>query len=92
MSPVDEVRDFVARNYLVPAIERGAAFVTIKLRDVEATLRLGNRWPLVHAALTGRKFQEAHRLKLVGVDGLAQNATYTSKFVGCQSPSELSSH
>jgi hypothetical protein len=79
MSPVDEVRDFVAKNYLAPARERGAAFVTIRVRDVESALWLRNRWPLVHAALTTRRFLEAHGVELAYVDGSAQRATYTFK-------------
>jgi hypothetical protein len=54
----DEIRQFVLRNYILPARKRGAKTVIVKAGEVHNQMGLVNRLPNVCQALGTEKFQK----------------------------------
>ena len=65
----DRIRSFVNKEYVEPARRRGESSVTVRAGDVHRALGLKNRVPLVCSALRGKKFLDAHGLRIAGVEG-----------------------
>jgi hypothetical protein len=81
VSESDRVRDYVYRNYIVPARAIKAASITVIARDVYRALHFKNRnrMGLVCDALAGMKFQTQHGIRLLQRSGRKHgaNATFT---------------
>jgi 5-methylcytosine-specific restriction protein B len=54
----DEIRQFVLKNYILPARKRGAKTVTVKAGEVHDQMGFINRLPNVCQALGKEKFQK----------------------------------
>jgi hypothetical protein len=76
----DSVREFVCREYLVPARRRGDSRVRIVAGDVHRAMRFNNRVPLVCNALASREFLEANHLRLESREGPPSGMSTTVVF------------
>jgi hypothetical protein len=81
VSESDRVRDYVYRNYVVPARAIKAASIMVTARDVYRALHFKNRnrMSLVCDALGAVKFQTQHGIRLLQRSGRKHgaNATFT---------------
>jgi len=81
VSQSDAVRDYVYRNYIVPARAIKTASITIVAADVLRALGFDNeQMSLVCDALDAMKFQTDHGIRLVERNGPKHGATATFKF------------
>ncbi len=71
----DQVRDYVYRNYIVPARKIKTASVTVTAGDVHQALEFKNRMSLVCDALDAVKFQMQCGIYLIQRDGPKHGAT-----------------
>ncbi len=85
ISKSDEVRQHAQETYVRPARRKGENVISIRVGDVQKSVGLRNRVPLVCQALKSNKFLEANRLKLVSESGppsgQSTTVTYTYEFV-----------
>ncbi len=83
--PSDVVRQHAIEIYISPARRRRERTVSVNVGAVHKALRLGNRVPLVCAALESRKFLRENGLRLVSrtgpPSGRSTTVTYTYEFV-----------
>jgi len=77
----DQVRDYVYRNYIVPARESKTALVTVTAGDVHRALKFDSRrMPLVCAALDTAKFERQYGVRLLQRSGSGHGPTATFTF------------
>ncbi len=81
----DEIRDYSARAFVVPARQKGQKKVSIKVGDVVRELRLYRSVANVCSALKTKEFQKANQLKLVDASGprsgLSTTVVFTYEFI-----------
>lgn len=75
MRQVDEIREYVKRNYIEPARNKGEEKITINAGEVDIRMRLG-RVPNVNNALI-RKLEELCKVRLIKTEGNLQSTTGT---------------
>jgi hypothetical protein len=77
----DQVRDYVYRNYIVPARAIQAGSVTVTAGDVHQALKFDRRrMPLVCAALNAAKFERQYGIRLLQRSGSGHGPTATFTF------------
>jgi len=76
----DQVRDFVYRNYIVPAKENKTASVTVTAGEVHQALKFYRRMSLVCAALNTAKFERQYGVRLLQRSGSGHGPTATFTF------------
>ena len=76
----DQVRDYVYRNYIVPARENNTASVTVTAGDVHRALKFYRRMSLVCAALNTTKFERQYGIRLLERTGSGHGPTATFTF------------
>jgi len=85
IKPSDAVRQHAVESHISPARRRRERTVSVNVGAVHKALRLGNRVPLVCAALESRKFLRENGLRLVSrtgpPSGRSTTVTYTYEFV-----------
>jgi hypothetical protein len=90
----DEIRDYGAKTFVVPARQKGQKRFSIRVGDVVRELRLYRSIPAVCSALKTQEFQRANHLKLVDAtgpkSGLSTTVVFTYEFVDQESPSDAS--
>lgn len=69
MNRADEIREFVLKNYVKPARERGEAEIAIRAGDVHKAMGLKDAMPAVASALGADKFQGFAGVELVKREG-----------------------
>lgn len=88
--PSELVREHAVETYLSPARRRRERTVSVNVGTVHKALRLGNRVPLVCAALESQKFLKENGLRLISKvgppSGQSTTVTYTYEFN--ESPTE----
>jgi hypothetical protein len=79
MRLADKIREFVYKEYVQPARERGDQTVTFRAGDVHEQMDLKSRLPAVCAAVDTNKFREKYQVRLVKREGPANaaNAFFT---------------
>ena len=86
--PSEVVRQHAIETYVSPARRRRERTVSVNVGTVHRSLRLGNRVPLVCAALESRKFLRENGLRLISKigppSGQSTTVTYTYEFVDKQ--------
>jgi hypothetical protein len=84
----DEIRDYSARTFVVPARQRGQKRFSIRVGDIVRELKLYRSIPAVCSALKTEEFRRANHLKLVDAtgprSGLSTTVVYTYEFVDSQ--------
>lgn len=75
MSQADFIREFVFKNYIQPARDRGEREITITAGDVARRLGLYHRIPNICNVLGGRKFQVMCGVRLLERSGPHQSTT-----------------
>jgi hypothetical protein len=90
----DEIRDYGAKTFVVPARQKGQKRFSIRVGDVVRELRLYRSIPAVCSALKTQEFQRANHLKLVDAtgpkSGLSTTVVFTYEFVDQEGPSDAS--
>ena len=90
----DEIRDYSAKTFVVPARQKGQKRFSIRVGDVVRELRLYRSIPAVCSALKTQEFQRANHLKLVDAtgpkSGLSTTVVYTYEFVDQEHPTDAS--
>jgi hypothetical protein len=90
----DEIRDYGAKTFVVPARQKGQKRFSIRVGDVVRELRLYRSIPAVCSALKTQEFQRANHLKLVDAtgpkSGLSTTVVFTYEFVDQDGPSDAS--
>jgi hypothetical protein len=77
----DQVRDYVYRNYIVPARENRTASVTVTAGDAHQALKFDSRrMSLVCAALNTTKFERQYGIRLLERTGAGHGPTATFTF------------
>ena len=76
----DQVRDYVYRNYIVPARKIKTASVTVTAGDVHRALKFYRRMSLVCAALNTAKFERQYGIRLLQRSGSGHGPTATFTF------------
>ena len=77
----DQVRDYVYRNYIVPARANKTASVTVTAGDVHQALKFDRRrMSLVCAALDTNKFEQQYGIRLLQRSGSGHGPTATFTF------------
>lgn len=61
----DEIREFVYRNYIQPARQRGETQITIRAYDIHKQMKLEEKLPAVCSALGTDKFQKMYNVTLL---------------------------
>jgi hypothetical protein len=88
----DEIRDYSAKTFVVPARQRGQRRFSIRVGDVVRQLRLYQRVAAVCSALKTEEFRRTNHLKLVDAtgpkSGLSTTVVYTYEFVDSEGPAE----
>ncbi len=79
MSQADSIREFVCKNYIQPARDRGEKEITIIAGDVARRLKLYHRIPNICNVLGGRKLQAMCGVRLLERSGPHQSTT--TKFI-----------
>jgi len=74
-SDADEIRQFVLKNYILPARKRGAKTVTVNAGDVHNQMGFVNRLPNVCQALGKEKFQKLANVEKPVRKGPPQGST-----------------
>jgi len=80
MTLADEIRQFVHRTYVRPALLTGRTSVRVRAGDVHKDMGLQNRMPAVCGALGSKIFEKQFGLELIGRTGPRQGATATFEF------------
>ncbi len=90
----NEIRDYTARTFVLPARQRGQKRFSIKVGDVVRELRLYRSVANVCSALKTEEFQTTNHLRLVDAtgprSGLSTTVVYTYEFLDPDRPAELS--
>src|ERR1700690_3441003 len=90
----DDIREYSAKAFVVPARQRGQERFSIRVGDVVRELRLYRSIPAVCSALKTQEFQRANHLKLVDAtgpkSGLSTTVVYTYEFVDQEHPTDAS--
>jgi hypothetical protein len=77
----DQVRDYVYRNYILPARENKTASVTVTAGVVHQALKFDSRrMSLVCAALNATKFERQYGIRLLERTGAGHGPTATFTF------------
>jgi len=79
-SPSELVRQHAVNAYVAPARRRRERTVSVNVGAVHKALRLGNRVPLVCAALESQKFQKENHLRLISQSGPPSGQSTTVTF------------
>lgn len=74
MRLADQIRRFVATEYIQPARTRGQKTVTIRAGDVHSAMGLSHRHPAVCSALRAKQMELDNYVVLVGTQGPEQGA------------------
>jgi len=86
----DEIRDYSAKTFVVPARQRGQKRFSIRVGDIVRELRLYRSIPAVCSALRTAEFRRANRLRLVDStgpkSGLSTTVVFTYEFVDAAPP------
>jgi len=81
----ERIRQFVTREYLQPARQRGETTFTVRAGDVHKRLGLKQRMPQVCLALRSQKFLRDNSLRLLNQtgpeSGQSSTVTYTYQFI-----------
>lgn len=81
----DEIRDYGAKAFVVPAREQGQRRFSIRVGDIVRELKLYRSVANVCSALKTKEFLESNHLKLVDASGprsgLSTTVVYTYEFV-----------
>jgi hypothetical protein len=81
----DDIREYSAKAFVVPARQRGQKRFSIRVGDVVRELRLYRSIPAVCSALKTEAFRRANRLRLVDAtgpkSGMSTTVVYTYEFV-----------
>jgi len=90
----DEIRDYSAKTFVVPARQRRQKRFSIRVGDVVRPLRLYQSVAAVCSALKTKEFQSSNGVRLVDAtgpkSGLSTTVVYTYEFVDSEGPSESS--
>jgi len=90
----NEIRDYSAKTFVVPARQRGQKRFSIRVGDVVRELRLYRSIPAVCSALKTEEFRRANRLRLVDAtgpkSGMSTTVVFTYEFVDPERPAEPS--
>jgi hypothetical protein len=90
----DEIRDYSAKTFVVPARQRGQRRFSIRVGDVVRQLRLYQRVAAVCSALKTEEFRRANHLRLVDAtgpkSGMSTTVVYTYEFVDPERPADPS--
>jgi hypothetical protein len=88
----DDIRDYSAKTFVVPARQRGQRRFSIRVGEVVRELRLYQSVAAVCSALKTKEFQSANHLRLVDAtgpkSGLSTTVVYTYEFVDPERPAE----
>ena len=89
----DDIREYSAKTFVIPARERGQERFSIRVGDVVRELRLYRSIPAVCSALKTKEFRRANGLRLVDETGpsksrLSTTTVYTYEFVDPARPAE----
>jgi hypothetical protein len=76
----DLIRNYVAENYLKPAIRRGESSFVVNVGEVHKGLKLSNRVPQVCSALESKKLLEENQLRVVSKTGPPSGQSTTVTF------------
>jgi 5-methylcytosine-specific restriction protein B len=71
----DQIRQYVLKNYIEPARQRGDSTVHVKASAVHSALGLQSRFPAICSALDSDKFLEYARVTLVNRSGPKQSSS-----------------
>ena len=90
----DDIREYGAKAFVVPARQRGQERFSIRVGDVVRELRLYRSIPAVCSALKTKEFRRANGLRLVDEtgpkSGLSTTTVFTYEFVDTERPEEAS--
>jgi|SRR5208282_598223 hypothetical protein len=90
----DDIREYSAKAFVVPARQRGQERFSIRVGDVVRELRLYRSIPAVCSALKTKEFRRANGLRLVDETGpkslLSTTTVFTYEFVDPGPPAEPS--
>jgi hypothetical protein len=88
----DDIREYGAKAFVVPARQRGQERFSIRVGDVVRELRLYRSIPAVCSALKTKEFRRANGLRLVDEtgpkSGLSTTTVFTYEFVDPEPPAE----
>ena len=88
----DDIREYSAKAFVVPARQRGQERFSIRVGDVVRELRLYRSIPAVCSALKTKEFRRANGLRLVDEtgpkSGLSTTTVYTYEFVDPERPAD----
>jgi hypothetical protein len=79
-SLADEIREFLVRQYVMPAREQGHSTIEIRAGDVHRDMQLVSQMPSVCAALDAKKFARALGLELIDRQGPSRGANVFFRF------------
>jgi hypothetical protein len=79
MSLANKIREFINKEYLIPAREKGLTEVTIRAGDVHDKMGLVNRMPAVIGAIETNIFKRKYQIKGMQRKGIANgpNVNFT---------------
>ncbi len=90
----DDIREYSAKAFVVPARQGGQGRFSIRVGDVVRELRLYRSIPAVCSALKTKEFRRANGLRLVDEtgpkSGLSTTTVFTYEFVDPEPPAEPS--
>jgi hypothetical protein len=75
MKNAEEIREFVANKFILPARQSQKPTVTVCSGDIHDLMGLKNRMPAVCSALDAKNFREQYGLELVNRSGPKQSST-----------------
>jgi hypothetical protein len=91
----NEIRDYAAKIFVVPAREQGSRRFNIRVGDVVRELKLYQSIPNVCSALKTKEFLHSNRLRLVDAtgpkSGLSTTTVFTYEFVDLEGSSQPNS-
>jgi len=91
----NEIRDYTATTYVVPARQQGSRRFSIRVGDVVRELKLYRSVANVCSALKTEEFLQRNHLKLVDAtgpkSGLSTTVVFTYEFIDTELPSDPSS-
>ena len=76
----DHIREFVNKNYVLPARNTSRGRIAIRAGDVHAGMKLKDRMPLVCSALRAKVFETTCRVRFVSESGPHQGAIKVMTF------------
>ncbi len=66
MGLTEEIREFICKNYIQPAREKGKSRITIRAGDIHSAMRLVSRMPAVCSALS-KKIEQMCGVKIIDI-------------------------